>query len=324
MRVSIFVVTDKSAMYVYMKTYSFIGSDEFSGKTTVFNLIYKKLFTDTKKLKICLTSVGCSNAALYQNNYYHLFKGTFFLTIPEYLYNYTGLYKVINHFSDPFFENEYVLGKALFDFKIKLKCPANFTKLLALKKKAADFLPESTLLIDSVGDRKFTAHPDLSDGIYYTLNYKNDTTGIIKANDILFSLSLKPCKNSIKNITTNLLESNKCHLKIKSIVFDEKSRLLYRGYEIPFSDTDLKKVCKNNADKKIYVYLDGAFTNSTINFFAPFDKFTIILNNFTLYQHASKQLLSDAIHNRYNLKPEICLLHKNSVKEIFVKEIQGF
>ncbi len=299
---------------IFMKTFSFIGSDKNAGKTTALNFVYKRLWekhgTGTP---VCLTSIGINGEEIdaYEGHpkpRIRVFKDSFFVTASEHLKELTGKYEIFNCFSE--FNKLYVLGKCLADFQVVLEGPNNKQELAELKKIVNNIIPGTCLLIDGSIDRQFLAHPDISDAFYFALLVSDRKEQIQKAKDLLFSLTFRTCSENLKATLEKVRKQN-----TKSVLLEKDNQVLYHGNEIPALDANLKSSCMKYKNKESVLYLNGALSKSLFTFFAPFKKLKIILDNFTLYQNVS-------VRENHGIRfaPEILLLHNVRVNKIFVKQ----
>ena len=294
-----------------MKTYSFIGPDKNSGKTTVFNYIYKK-FTGEKR-PITITSIGINGEGVDHFNtqkkpLIRVKKNTLFVTNESHLKLHQGKFKVITIFPPPFFSKSFVLGECLQPFNMILEGPNSKDQLIRLKEIVYSQRKDGVLLIDGSIDRQFIADPKITDEFYFALPLTNNFKLNSKIDSIITSLSYKTCNRSIKEIITHNKDN-----QTKSLILKNK-KVIFKGVDIPSGDKKLHDVLNNEED--ISIYINGALTPLLANQIK--NKSTeIILDNFTLNHLTMESNLLK--RSKYN----ISLLNKIIINRFFIKDDGG-
>ncbi len=298
-----------------MKTLSFIGSDKNAGKTTVLNYIYKKLHTDHQgRAPVCITSIGINGEDVdtYENTpkpLISIFRDGYFITAAEHLRELSGIYQVFHNFYGDGFNKLYVLGKSLVDFAVVLEGPNNKQALLEIKKTVETICSNGFMLIDGSIDRQFLAHPNISDETYFSVLVTERQEQLQKAEDLMLAFSLPEYTGDLKEIIQKNLTP-----ETKALLLNSDGTILYHGRQIAFMDTELKNACLQSKNKHNILYLNGALTPSLFSFLAPFNKLSVVMENFTLYQNITIG------QKRRSFKPELSLFNAVPVKKIFIKQ----
>ncbi|MDH3975654.1 MAG: hypothetical protein OEV42_15355 [Deltaproteobacteria bacterium] len=302
-----------------MRTISFIGSDKNAGKTTALNYVYKKILEESPSgREICITSIGINGEDL---DFFDgrvkpkitVRKGSYFITALEHLEEHDNAYDAVHLFSKARFSKDYKLGKCRYDFEAVIEGPNNKEEIMRMKGELKSLFPHVTLLLDGSADRQFLAHPHVSDAFYFALLITPGKEQLEKAMDLLLPLSFPLCRSK----ETSLIEKEKKE-ETRSLLFDEKGKLLYHGKEIPFLDENLKEACKKAGESKGILYLNGALSPSLFSFLAPMENFDVILDNLFLYQNVS----SDSATKEVFL-PDLYLLHPIQVLNLFIRIDEG-
>lgn len=303
-----------------MITYSFIGSDKNSGKTTAFNYIYRKLQQNPQLRSICLSSIGINGEDVdsyegVKKPHIDLLPGSCFITNCIHLASHTGKYKTLLNLGRPLFTKNYVFGRSLLEMQMVLEGPNSGSEVRNVKQHIAPFLGDNGIfLIDGSIDRQFLASPEISDGFYFSVLFTERPQQFQKSCDFLQMLSLAPCsKQAHRTIAKNLAT------KTKSLLLNESYRPVYQGEAIISRDRKLRKQCEAIFQTKSFLYLKGALTRSLYEFLAPFSELQVILDNFTLYLN-----ITTSRHQGIEFKPKIVLFHPVPVKTIFIKEETDF
>jgi hypothetical protein len=295
-----------------METWSFIGSDKNAGKTTALNFVHRRLHEQGKG-PLCLTAIGINGESVdnYDNRpkpQFPVFRGEYFVSAMEHLTGHQQQYEELLRFTPPSFNKQYLLGRCRDDFSLVVEGPNDRRQLLLLKERLRQLLPGMLLLIDGSIDRQFIADPRLSDAIFFALLISDRVEQQRKAGDLLTALQLPATDPWILALFKGLL-----HPETRSLLLDEQHLPLYRNQEIPFLDQELKAVCRRHRQQQCLLYLNGALSLSLFDFLADFDRFQVVLNNFTLYQNVS-------VHEglKREFAPQLSLLQPLRVKRIFV------
>ena len=298
-----------------MKTWSFIGSDKNAGKTTVLNYVHRRLLDTSGSGPICLTSIGINGEEV--DNFEHLpkpripiFRGNWFITAAGQLSAFSGCYQPLRTFAPPRFRKEYLLGQAVSDFLPVLEGPNTADEILLVKEALAPTLKQGHLLIDGSIDRQFLGHPLISDAIFFALLISPRPEQQRKAADLLFALTIPECGVAEKSLILGHLGGES-----RSLLFDDRGELLYRGVTPPFLDAGLRDRCLQSRGKACLLYLNGALTRSLHALFAPWHTFRIVLDNFTLYQNVS---VSEGMARAF--RPQLSLLQPVLVRHIFLNQ----
>ncbi len=296
-----------------MKTWSFIGSDKNAGKTTVLNHVHRRLRETSGSSSICLTSIGINGEEI--DNYEQfpkpripIFRGNRFITAAGQLSAFSDCYEPLHTFSPPHFRKQYVLGRCLRGFMPVLEGPNSKEEILFMKELLAPLLPKGHLLIDGSIDRQFLGHPLISDAIFFALLISTRPEQQRKAADLLFALTIPECDLDEKSLITGKLNE-----ETRSLLFDGRGALLYRGTSPPFLDKELKEHCLKNRGTACRLYLNGALTRSLHALLAPLPNMRIVLDNFTLYQNVS---VNEGLDKPF--RPGLSLLHPVLVRHIFL------
>jgi hypothetical protein len=299
-----------------MITYSFIGSDKNAGKTTALVFVYRRLMEqENGRNPVCLTSIGINGESVdaYENRVkpsIPVQNGGLFVTAGEHLSRLKGMYAVLHTFSGFEFNKTYVLARALCAFSVILEGPNDRAGVLKMKEVIGRKSEDCICLIDGSIDRQYIGHPTISDGICFALLLSSRPEQLTKAEDLLHGLTLKRThKQTIDLINRNTKGG------VKSILFDEKGKILYRGAGIPFLDSDLKDICLEHKNKSCTLYLDGSLPRSLYAFFAPFRNLLIVLDNFTQYQNISTQRNASK-----KFQPRLELYHGVPLHSLYLKE----
>lgn len=299
-----------------MKTYSFIGTDKNAGKTTVFNFVYERL--REKNAKVCLTSAGI-NGEEFDNLEGHIkpkiiiHKNGFFVTSTDQLKNLGESYKKIQAFIPPHFKKNYILGKMLKNTPLILEGPNEKNELLKLKKYINDNISPDYLMIDGSVDRQFLGDPKISDEFFFAILTSRRLEQQRKAEDFIYSLSLKPCNKKI----LEFIDKN-AKRDTKSILFDPNGKIIYHGTKIPFLDASLKEICLKRKNSKLFLYLNGALSKTLASSLSGVKNLHIILDNFTQYQSIR---VKDEPNKAF--LPALEVKNPVNLAKIFIKEEEG-
>ncbi len=299
-----------------MKTYSFIGSDKNAGKTTALNFIYRQLIE--KKAgsgPVCLTSIGINgeSADTYERMEkpsIHVIRNSLFITAGEHLTGLKGHYSVLHSFTGSVFNKPYVLARSQTSFPVVLEGPNDRSGILGIKEMVRRYAENGICLVDGSIDRQFIGHPLISDGICFALLLTSRKEQLAKAGGLLFALNLEGCSS----VAAELIDKQ-ASFEGKSLLLNKKGEVLYSGGSVPALDRQLKDVCLDHTGESCILYLRGALTRSLYLFFAPFKKWSVILDNFTLYQNISTR---QEIQKRF--QPELMLYHSVPLKSLFLKQ----
>ena len=98
------------------------------------------------------------------------------------------------------------------------------------------------------------------------------------------------------------------------MLIDDTGTVCYTGKQIPFLDTELTRACRKHRESSCALYLNGWVSTSLFSFLSGLKHFKIVLDNFTLYQHAGGDLSSKPF------LPELYLYSPLTVKKIFIKQ----
>jgi len=303
-----------------MKTYSFIGSDKNSGKTTAFNHVYRELLRKPQPRSICLSSIGINgeDADSYEGGkkpHIDLLPGSYFITNCIHLAHHTGKYEVLLNLTKPLFSKNYIFGRTLLGMRLVLEGPNSGTEFRLVKEHIAPFLSdEAILLIDGSIDRQFLAKPEISDGFYFSVLFSKRVQQFQKSCDFLHMVSLSPCSRQIHRTIMKNLETT-----TRSLLFSDADKLIYHGETIVSRDRELRKQCEALSRVKSFLYLKGALTRSLYEFLAPFAGMQIVLDNFTLYIN-----ITTSLEQGMEFKPKIVLFHPVAIKTIFIKQETDF
>lgn len=302
-----------------MNTLSFIGSDKNAGKTTVLNFVYGKIMKDFgSNVPVCITSIGINGEEV---DFFEglpkpsilLHKDSYFVTAQEQLRNHDAQYDVLHNFLTPDFSKNYTLCKCRSDFNIILEGPNCKREILDMKKKIKSLLPECILLIDGSVDRQFLAHPDISNAFYFAVLISSRKEQLRKAEDLLLPLSFPLCSGMLRQMIN---KADSGHLR--SIFFNEKNQVVFKGKRIPFLDNELKEVCVKHKKRTGYLYLKGALSRSLFEFLSPFKNLSVILESFSLYHNISTHENSADL-----FLPNLYLLYPVKVLSFFLKMDNG-
>jgi len=303
-----------------MKTYSFIGSDKNSGKTTAFNHVYRQLSRSPQHRSICLSSIGINGEEIdsyegIKKPDIELLPGSYFITNSTHLTTHTGKYQTLLNLGRPLFAKNYIFGRSLMEIKLVLEGPNTGNEIVNAKQKIESFFDDRAIfLIDGSIDRQFLAKPEISDGFYFSVLLTKRPQQIEKSTNFLRMISLASCSKQIhRTITENLNE------KTKSLLLTDSNKLIFHGETIVSRDKELKKQCDATSRVKSFLYLKGALTPSLYEFLAPFTELQIILDNFTHYLNVTPPQKQG-----FEFKPETMLLHPVVIKEIFIKQETDF
>lgn len=300
-----------------MITISFIGSDKNAGKTTVFNHIYEEYQKIMPNHPVCVTSTGISGETI-DAFYGHskpsvvLLKNSYFINAQEHIEHKKNSYEIIHRFTGGAFMKEYILAKCIENFQVILEGPNNKKESILMRKEVYKHLKEPIFLIDGSVDRQFVAHPDISDSLFFSLLISNNERIMQKSKDLLYPLSIPTCGRT----SEALIKKNKSR-STKSILINSNDKVIYQSDSIPFLDSNLKKKCMKNMEDKCVLYLNGALSKSLFSFFTSFNRYSIVLDNFTLYQNISTGLPEEAF------QPKLYLLNRVNINGIFTIEEPG-
>ena len=303
-----------------MKTYSFIGSDKNSGKTTAFNYIYRQLYQRRQTKPLCLSSIGINGEDVDNwegviKPHIDLLPDSYFITHAVHLTCHTGKYETLLTLGRPFFSKNYIFGRSLLEMQVILEGPNRGKEISRAKHQIGPLLSDDAIfLIDGSIDRQFLAKPEISDGFYFSLLFTKQSQQFQKSCDFLQMISLTPCCKKIHKIITRNINTD-----TKSLVLAGSGQVLYRGETIVSQDRDLKKECEAIYAAPAVLYLKGALTSSLYKFLAPFQQLQLVLDNFTLFlgNTASKR-------QQPGFRPKIFLYHPVPVKNIFIKQETHF
>ena len=299
-----------------MKTFAFIGSDKNAGKTTALNYVYRQMVQSRAESELlCITSIGINgeNSDSYDNKSkpsVRILKRTAFITAGEHLSDLSGKYETLHYFQDKVFPKDYILGKARCDFDCVIEGPNDKPGLLATRKVLGSLRESIICLLDGSIDRQFIGHPEVCDGIYFSLLLSDRDAQLRKAKDLLTALSL----NLTEQETSLLVEKHKQD-NTKSLLLSDTDGLLYHSKTVPFLDDKLKQSLQKNQNEPTTLYLNGALNQSLFKFLSSFKNLAIVLDNFTLYQNVSTEM---RLSTDYSLN--LSLLHSVPVKKIFIKQ----
>lgn len=269
-----------------MKTYAFIGSDKNAGKTTALNFCYRQLYRRYSGQKtLCLTSIGINGEPVDTYEYkpkpsIRILKNTYFVTTGEQLQGLAGCYNVLHVFSGAQFPKPYSLVRALTDVTVVLEGPNSKTAVQTIKKIIRQLADNCICLIDGSADRQFLGHPSISDGICYALLLTERPEQRIKAERLLFALTLKSCTQGIKAVIDRQADQN-----LKSLLCLMNGEMIYSSGTVPFLDERLKTACLEHKDTPCFLYLNGSLSASLYGFFSPLLNLTLVLDSFTCYQN---------------------------------------
>jgi len=300
----------------YMKTYSFIGSDKNSGKTTAFNYVYRQLYRNEQSRILCLSSIGINGEDI--DSYegipkpnIEIFPFTCFITHTNHLTGLTGKYKTLLHLGRPLFSKSYIFGRSIISMKLVLEGPNRGIEISNAKRQISPLLDDNAIfLIDGSIDRQFLAKPEISDGFYFSILFTKESRQFQKSHNFLQTISLLPCdKKTHRTIAENL------EPETKSLLLSDSGQPIYRGKTIVSQDKELRRKCKNRYYTPDILYLKSALTRSLYKFLAPFGRLQIILDNFTLYHN-----ITASQRQKAGFKPEIFLYHPVPIKNIFIKQ----
>lgn len=303
-----------------MKTYSFIGSDKNSGKTTAFNYVYRELRQNPQFQSICLSSIGINGEDVdsyegIKKPHIDLLPGSHFITNCIHLASHTGKYKTLLNLGRPLFTKNYIFGRSLLEMQMVLEGPNSGGEVRNVKRHTAPFLGDDGIfLIDGSIDRQFLASPEISDGFYFSVLLTKRPQQFQKSCNFLQMVSIAPCNKQIYRTIAKNLET-----ETKSLLFANSKKPLYHGKTIASNDGELKKRCEAISGEKGFLYLKGALTRSLYEILAPFSELQVILDNFTLYLNIAAEK-----HRGIVFKPKIVLLHPVPVKTIFIKQETDF
>lgn len=271
-----------------MQTYTFIGSDKNAGKTTAMNFVYHELrgrmIADHS---ICLTSIGINGEAVdtFDNREkpaINIEPDTLFMTASEHLTGLDGSYEEINVIKNPGFTKPYTLGRTLSALKLVLEGPNDKAGIQAFKEIIAWYNSRSICLIDGSVDRQFIGHPNISDGIFYSLLVTDRVEQQAKLRDFLVAIMLPETNQTVK---TRIFEKRLG--QPTSLLMKENGNVVYRGFQVPFLDELLKANIRLTAQEQMLLYLEGALSRTLYDFLAPFDRLTVVLDSFTRYLNIS-------------------------------------
>lgn len=303
-----------------MKTYSFIGSDKNSGKTTAFNHVYRELFRNPHSRSLCLSSIGINgedtdNYEGGEKPHIDILPGCYFITNCIHLAHHTGKYETLLNLAGPLFSKKYIFGRSLLGMQLVLEGPNSGTEVCLAKQHISPLLnDEAILLIDGSIDRQFLAKPEISDGFYFSVLFSKLPQQFQKSCDFLRMLALSSCSKQIhKTISKNLKATT------KSLLFTDAKKLIYHGETIVSKDMELKKQCEAISKGKSFLYLKGGLTRSLYEFLAPFGGLQLVLDNFTLYLN-----INISLQQGIEFKPELFLFHPVAIKTIFIKQETDF
>jgi hypothetical protein len=296
-----------------MQVFVFIGSDKNSGKTTAMGFTYARMQVSGEPL--ILTSVGLNGEDF---DHYEgipkpgprIFKGDYLVTTPRHLQGQVGKFRILDRYSSPEFRKPLVLAQAKVHQSFVLEGPDDRQDLIRLKAKLKTRFQNSVLLIDGSLDRQFLAHPKITDGIYYSLLISHRKEQIIKAKGFLKALSLPACSVSVKEKLSQALR-----VPISSIILKPTGEVLYQGQTPPFTDKDLIQGFKTHRDQSCILYLNGALTPSLYKACSLCSKWTVVLDNFTLYQNIFTHSPSQG-----QFRPSLSLYRLHKLQAIFLKQ----
>ena len=299
-----------------MKTYSFIGSDKNAGKTTALNFIYRGLTREmTEDRPVCLTSIGINGESVdtYEGREkpsIQVSENTLFVTAGEHLGDLKGQYSVLHVFAGPDFKKPFVLARSQTGFPVVLEGPNERTGMIGVKEVIRRNAEQGICLIDGSIDRQFVGQPDISDGICFALLMTSRKEQQLKAKGLLFALTLEACtRETAERIKKQASTGG------KSLLLNSAGDILFKGDGVPALDNRLREICLDHAGVPTVLYLRGALTRSLHQFFAPFKKLKIVLDNFTLYQN-----ITTHPGGRERFHPELLLYHSVQLKSIFLKQ----
>ena len=303
-----------------MKTYSFIGSDKNAGKTTAFKAVYRQMQDGHGAGDLCITSIGINGEDRdsyegRQKPTIEIFKETCFITNGEHLKRHTGKYQTLAAFSEPDFSRTYILGRCLTNFPVVLEGPNTGREIRLIKETLARYFSAgATLLIDGSIDRQFLASPEISDGFYFAVLFSGRAPQRQKVRDFLFALSIPTCSEEVaRKISPQIRKGS------KSILLDETGRTLYRGDRMPCTDGDLLLACQGNRTSRCILYINGAFTASLHEALAGYERFEVILDNFSQYMNITTQEI-----NISRFKPFLYLFNPVRIQGLYINQETDF
>lgn len=301
-----------------MITYAFIGTDKNAGKTTAFNFVYQALLKQGAQEKsICLTATGIAGESGYRSPHLHkpgivCYKGTYIITAAQHLNRWPGCYHILAELNAPSAAAPYLLCQMHSDLSLVLEGPNTKADMLKIKRVLAAHIPDATILIDGAVDRQFLAHPDLCDAFYFAVLLSDNPEQHRKANALLFPLTLSLCPpETAHTIFQMSTQQTSC------LLFDENQTRVYQGTRPPFLDAGLTDMCLKYKKKECLLYLNGALSRSLFAFLSDFKYFTIVLDNFTLYQN----IIAD--NRQQKFLPKLLLLHPVRIQRIFIRQDQS-
>jgi len=294
-----------------LHTICFIGSDKNAGKTTAFNFVYAKL--GIKKINTVLLSIGV-NGEDFDSLENHIKpkivvkKGDYFVTEQNRLKELDGLYDIVKIFSPPNFKKIYVLSCTHGNLPVVLEGPNEKEEILKIKEFIGSYFDQANILLDGSIDRQFIASEEISDEFYFSLLITQRLEQIKKIKNLIrpltYDVVIPQIKSFIKKISSD---------RYKTIIFDESLNIIYKGLEISFLDKNLLIKLKENAAKKIYIYLNGALTNHLWEILSPFKNLTLILDSFT------QEMISNIPQFKDDTIKKL-LLNKVKLSGIFLRE----
>ena len=294
-----------------LHTICFIGSDKNAGKTTAFNFVYAKL--GKPQINTVLLSIGV-NGEDFDSLENHIKpkivvkKDDYFVTEQNRLKGLDGLFDVVKIFSPPNFKKIFVLSRAQGNLHIVREGPNEKQEILKIKEFIGNYFKEVSILLDGSIDRQFIASAEISDEFYFSLLITQRLEQIKKIKNLIRPLTYEVVSFKIKSfIQKNLNDLD------KTIIFDESLKIIYKSLEISFLDKNLLPQLKENATKKIYIYLNGALTNHLWEMLFPFKNLTLILNSFT------QELISNIPQYKEDTIKKL-LLNKIKLSGIFLRE----
>ncbi|MBU0991339.1 MAG: hypothetical protein KJ737_02500 [Proteobacteria bacterium] len=295
-----------------MITVTFIGSDKNAGKTTAFNHMYGALYEKTKS--VCLTSTGISGDRI-DAFYGHpkpdilIRKNSYFITATERLSDKKKDYSPIIELKAPDFSKSYMFGKSIRNFKLVLEGPNTKKELLLMKDVIRTNMEKTILMIDGSADRQFVAHPAISDGFCFSILISENPRSMERTRAFLVPFSLSACPVCIRKPIILNLEDGK-----RSLLLDENFQEVYAGRTVPFQDKALYSHLKKRKHRKTVLYINGALSPSLFSYLRSYDRLTVVLDNFTLYQTIPTESHSSRFH------PALHLLHKAHINGIFIRD----
>jgi hypothetical protein len=303
-----------------MRTYSFIGSDKNSGKTTAFNHVYRGLYRCRPSRPLCLSSIGINGEDVdayegVKKPHIAILPHSYLITHAAHLARHTGKYETLLNLGRPLFSKSYIFGRSLLEMQLVLEGPNRGHEISNAKHQIVPFLGDNAIsLIDGSIDRQFLASPEISDDFYFSVLFTKDSQQFQKSCDFLQTISLAPCSKKTGRIIAKNLTP-----KTRSLLLADPGQPIYRGETIVSQDKELKTSCESIYHTPGILYLRGALSRSLYEFLAPFGRLQVVLDNFTLFLN-----ISSSQPQKTGFKPKIRLYHPVPIKNIFIKQETHF